>query len=204
MQPLNHGSRCPTSGVARARYTRGSIDDGPGVSINRAGGLSSPMCWVMTFCPSFSCAELAVYDREPPAGAFLGMVRITAGMPIFAQSACARNRQIGPAHRSSTYGLEIQACGRLFEVCAQLLCRSRVSVSCLSSRHFRAVVGIEILAELARSRRIRLFTNNSFQNWLQESPVLRQCRAILSRECLFDRPFRCGCDNFQPSNEDPH
>jgi hypothetical protein len=28
------------------------MEDGPGVSINRTGGLSSPTCWVMTFCPS--------------------------------------------------------------------------------------------------------------------------------------------------------
>src|SRR6266849_6797547 len=52
MQPLNHGSICPTSGVAIARYTRGSTEDGPGVSINRTGGFSSPTCCVMTFCPS--------------------------------------------------------------------------------------------------------------------------------------------------------
>src|SRR5216684_8581658 len=47
MQPLNHGSRWPTKGVASARYTRGSMDEGPGVSMSRLGGLSSPMCCVM-------------------------------------------------------------------------------------------------------------------------------------------------------------
>src|ERR1700733_8993754 len=47
MQPRNQGSTCPTSGVAKARYTRGSIDDGPGVSISRFGGLSSPMCGLL-------------------------------------------------------------------------------------------------------------------------------------------------------------
>src|SRR5271170_3226758 len=43
MHVLNQGSRCPTNGAASARYTRGSIDDGPGVNINRVGGSSSPM-----------------------------------------------------------------------------------------------------------------------------------------------------------------
>src|SRR5690242_6309566 len=49
MHVLNHGSRCPTSGAASARYTRGSTDDGPGVSINRQGGLSSPTRCVIFF-----------------------------------------------------------------------------------------------------------------------------------------------------------
>src|SRR5262245_4149831 len=43
MQVLNHGSRWPTMGAERARYTRGSTDDGPGVIINRIGGTSSPI-----------------------------------------------------------------------------------------------------------------------------------------------------------------
>src|SRR5215475_14661337 len=47
MHPRNHGSTCPTSGVASARYTRGSIDEGPGVNINRFGGFNSPICDVM-------------------------------------------------------------------------------------------------------------------------------------------------------------
>src|ERR1700730_6060706 len=47
MQPRNHGSMCPTRGVANARYTRGSIEDGPGVIISRTGGLSSPIGLVM-------------------------------------------------------------------------------------------------------------------------------------------------------------
>src|ERR1700730_10966122 len=51
MQVLNHGSRWPTNGVAIARYTRGSIEDGPGVSINRTGGFNSPTVCVMA-CPS--------------------------------------------------------------------------------------------------------------------------------------------------------
>src|SRR6266478_2293186 len=70
MQPLNHGSMCPTSGVAIARYTRGSIEDGPGVSINRTGGWSSPTCCVMTFCPSL-CLRLilAAESRTAREGA---------------------------------------------------------------------------------------------------------------------------------------
>src|SRR5579863_7798088 len=43
MQVLNHGSMCPTIGAANARYTRGSIDEGPGVIISRIGGASSPI-----------------------------------------------------------------------------------------------------------------------------------------------------------------
>src|SRR5271163_4692710 len=53
MQPLNHGSMWPTRLVASARYTRGSIDDGPGVSIKRFGGTSSPTCCVMILSPLF-------------------------------------------------------------------------------------------------------------------------------------------------------
>src|SRR5882757_1383313 len=43
MQVLNHGSMCPTTGAASARYTRGSIEDGPGVIISRIGGANSPI-----------------------------------------------------------------------------------------------------------------------------------------------------------------
>src|SRR5207248_8874900 len=38
MQVLNHGSRWPTTGAESARYTRGSIEEGPGVIISRVGG----------------------------------------------------------------------------------------------------------------------------------------------------------------------
>src|ERR1700676_5493883 len=50
MQVLNHGSTWPTSGVAIARYTRGSTEDGHGGSINRTGGFNSPTVCVMA-CP---------------------------------------------------------------------------------------------------------------------------------------------------------
>ncbi len=40
---VNHGSMWPTIGAAIARYTRGSTHDGPGVSIKRCGGKSSPI-----------------------------------------------------------------------------------------------------------------------------------------------------------------
>src|ERR1700720_487778 len=43
MHPRNQGSMWPTSWVASARYTRGSMEEGPGVIIRRTGGLSSPM-----------------------------------------------------------------------------------------------------------------------------------------------------------------
>src|SRR5580704_562063 len=62
MQVLNHGSRCPTNGVASARYTRASTDEGPGVSINRYGGLSSPTCCVMVFVLLYSENGM----RKPP------------------------------------------------------------------------------------------------------------------------------------------
>src|SRR5262249_7155549 len=39
---MNQGSRWPTSGVAIARYTRGSTHDGPGVNMILVGGRSSP------------------------------------------------------------------------------------------------------------------------------------------------------------------
>src|ERR1700722_8578427 len=53
MHPRNHGSTWPTNGVASARYTRGSIEDGPGVSISRFGGFSSPM-WELSLMFSAS------------------------------------------------------------------------------------------------------------------------------------------------------
>src|SRR5260370_25982355 len=59
MQPLNQGSRWPTSGVASARYTRGSIEDGPGVSISRLGGASSPID-----CLSMCCVMRSSSDPE--------------------------------------------------------------------------------------------------------------------------------------------
>src|SRR5437660_3199957 len=69
MHPRNHGSTCPTKGVANARYTRGSIDDGPGVNINRFGGFNSPICSVME--DSYSSQEprgtsILPHSAQPP------------------------------------------------------------------------------------------------------------------------------------------
>src|SRR5260370_2761943 len=72
MHPLNHGSMCPTSGVAIARYTRGSMDDGPGVSINRTGGWSSPTCCVMTFCPSLFLRLILAFESRTARECALG------------------------------------------------------------------------------------------------------------------------------------
>src|ERR1700736_610984 len=88
MQVLNHGSRCPTNGVAIARYTRGSIEDGPGVSINRTGGFNSPTVCVMA-CPS----NLAEMWRHP-----LALSRTIEAWPEGQFSRIwppGRNRQIG-------------------------------------------------------------------------------------------------------------
>src|SRR5579871_2372041 len=63
MQPRNHGSTCPTNGVASARYTRGSIDDGPGVSISRFGGVSSPI-WELSLM--FSTSKKRGPNFRPP------------------------------------------------------------------------------------------------------------------------------------------
>src|SRR2546426_4206954 len=47
------------------------MEDGPGVSINRTGGLSSPTCCVMTFCPSlFLYLILAAESRTARESAF--------------------------------------------------------------------------------------------------------------------------------------
>src|SRR6202166_3909462 len=88
MQVLNHGSRCPTNGVAIARYTRGSTEDGPGVSINRTGGFNSPTVCVMV-CPS----TRAVMWRHP-----LALSRTMEARPEYQFSPIwplGRNRQIG-------------------------------------------------------------------------------------------------------------
>src|SRR5271155_3553226 len=47
MHSRNQGSRWPTMGAANARYTRASIEHGPGVIIRRVGGASSPYFCVM-------------------------------------------------------------------------------------------------------------------------------------------------------------
>src|SRR5258708_35323304 len=72
MHPLNHGSMCPTSGVAIARYTRGSMEDGPGVSINRTGGFSSPTCCVMTPCPSLLLRLILAFESQTGREGALG------------------------------------------------------------------------------------------------------------------------------------
>src|SRR2546427_12542238 len=82
------------------------MEDGPGVSINRTGGLSSPTCCVMTFCPSFSGACFSRSNLEPPANALSGTFPATAGTPIFAQSPHPRNRQFGSDCSSEPYYLE--------------------------------------------------------------------------------------------------
>src|ERR1700726_4989982 len=41
MNSVNHGSTCPTSGCASARFTRGLMQEGPGVSISLVGGRNS-------------------------------------------------------------------------------------------------------------------------------------------------------------------
>src|SRR5467141_1347375 len=79
------------------------MEDGPGVSINRTGGLSSPTCCVMTFCPSFSGACFSRSNLEPPANALSGTFPATAGTLIFAQSPHPRNRQFGWACLSAPY-----------------------------------------------------------------------------------------------------
>src|SRR5712692_4522982 len=94
MQPRNHGSRCPTNGIESARYTRGSTEDGPGVSINRTGGFSSPMCWVITLA-LLVLATRSRWMSERPAGLCFGDFPASAGRSIFAQSPNPRNRQIG-------------------------------------------------------------------------------------------------------------
>src|SRR5882757_2497765 len=67
MQVLNHGSMCPTTGAASARYTRGSIEDGPGVIISRIGGANSP---IFFSAPSLILSNL----RFPPRGRPLALI----------------------------------------------------------------------------------------------------------------------------------
>ncbi len=67
---MNQGSMWPTSGAAMARYTRGSMHDGPGVSISLAGGSSSPIGSSLMALDLFCLAEI-----------FGGRVRL-AGSPL--------------------------------------------------------------------------------------------------------------------------
>src|SRR5271169_4762390 len=56
MNSVNHGSTCPTSDVASARYTRGLTHEGPGVSISLVGGRNSSIGFNMTSNLSFHAA----------------------------------------------------------------------------------------------------------------------------------------------------
>src|SRR3989475_13027986 len=57
------------------------MEDGPGVSINRTGGLSSPTCCVMTFCPSlFLYLILAAESRTARESAFGDSVLLRRGL----------------------------------------------------------------------------------------------------------------------------
>src|SRR6267378_3225419 len=86
MHPLNHGSMCPTSGVAIARYTRGSMEDGPGVSINRTGGWSSPTCCVMTFCPSSFLRLILAFESRTARECALGDFFLPRREPQFSRN----------------------------------------------------------------------------------------------------------------------
>src|SRR5579885_2674360 len=69
MHVLNQGSRWPTSGVARARYTRGSTEEGPGVSISRTGGANSPNFCVIAFFLDVPAQTPLVVAHEQPLSA---------------------------------------------------------------------------------------------------------------------------------------
>src|SRR5580704_14988376 len=56
MNSVNHGSTCPTIGIASARYTRGLKHEGPGVSISLVGGRNSSIGFIMTSNLSFHAA----------------------------------------------------------------------------------------------------------------------------------------------------
>src|ERR1700683_1630491 len=64
---MNQGSICPTSGADMARYTRGSMQEGPGVIIKRAGGRSSP---IISFMILFLAAFRSLQLREPASPRF--------------------------------------------------------------------------------------------------------------------------------------
>src|SRR2546427_2702203 len=60
------------------------MEDGPGVSINRTGGLSSPTCCVMTFCPSlFLYLILAAESRTARESAFGDSVLLRRELQFF-------------------------------------------------------------------------------------------------------------------------
>src|SRR5205823_4343883 len=95
MQPRNHGSMWPTSGVADARYTRGSTEDGPGVNISRTGGLSSPIGSVIVFVLLGDCCLFPLIRSEPPTGFASGDLLTTAEMQFSRNPPNPRNGQFG-------------------------------------------------------------------------------------------------------------
>ena len=66
MNSVNHGSTCPTSGVASARYTRGLTHEGPGVSISLVGGRNSSIGFIMTSNLSFHAALAGDIQNDVP------------------------------------------------------------------------------------------------------------------------------------------
>src|SRR5208283_6134195 len=96
MHPRNHGSRCPTSGVASARYTRGSIEEGPGVIIKRGGGFNSPIGLVIDI-PLLETSNEPSYGalRKRPAYPASERAQEHHGNTSFLHGRPRRNGQIG-------------------------------------------------------------------------------------------------------------
>src|SRR2546427_5195701 len=77
------------------------MEDGPGVSINRTGGLSSPTCCVMTFCPSlFLYLILAAESGTARESAFGDSVLLRRGIQFLRHPHTpATHHLAGPARR---------------------------------------------------------------------------------------------------------
>ena len=91
MQPRNQGSRWPTMGEARARYTRGSMEHGPGVIIKRMGGFNSPTGWVMGVPFQGSLRTI----KDVPPRRTRGSTRARRETVVWRMGRGRRNGQIG-------------------------------------------------------------------------------------------------------------
>src|SRR6266581_5333891 len=194
MHPLNHGSMCPTSGVAIARYTRGSMEDGPGVSINRTGGWSSPTCCVMRFCPSLILAldsrlRISNRPRMRSWGLFLPWrePQFSRNPYTHATDKLARSVRRRPLDRRGWTHTASNKQGQLIP--SQVL------------RHHPTVNGIQAVLESARLRRIRFSLDHRCENEFQEPIVRLQCRRVVGGKRSLDCFFRCGRHEFQPAHK---
>src|SRR5882762_9719395 len=101
------------------------MEDGPGVSINRTGGLSSPTCCVMTFCPSLFLRLIPVSESRTARECALG------DFSCYGENS---NFRAIPTPAQPTIWLGLLSCGLLSET-------SRLGISAATRGLIHAILG---------------------------------------------------------------